>query len=204
MKFTFISILFCLSSFLGTVSATKGNSKNKQRGRNNNNGTMIRNNRSLKGTKEVGFRVYETTSSFYQPNDQPKNYAEVEQFCDDKRKRLCTLEELCPFRPDYPSHLAFREDMVSPDWPMTDSDQWVAYRRQSDTSDGCTPDVTSNCNSISPNYWVQVGTSDVHNVCQTHCENDITMACPPWGIDNAIPAPYQSFVICCDGNESGD
>ena len=138
------------------------------------------------------YQVFDLTSPFV--TNRPGTYAGMEQFCADQGMRLCTLEELCPYRPAIPSQLGFMPCQTTPPFHAVDEDMWVAYMPEED--DTCLDPNRANCGGLT-NTWVQIGNRNGNELetCQKHCEETVP-ECPTWGLMSGAGA-YQRLTVCC-------
>jgi hypothetical protein len=117
--------------------------------------------------------------------------------CEDQWS-LCTLEQLCPFNPVYPSP---PNKLISPDGQeVFASDKWVPYLDPVEGNAACTTEAQG--------LWVQLGNSfnsisggKQKRLCGNHHEQ-VTSDCPPWG-DDIIGGGIKDrrsitdYVVCC-------
>ena len=179
-------------------------------------GGQLASSKKSSSKKNNRFQVFELDSQFVTNlfGTQPKRYAEMETFCTDVGMELCSLEELCPYRPAYPSQLGFVDmetcnanegsGLLPPYSFVTDDDQWIAYRPSKD--DPCIKNEADNCDEDGiANTWVQIGDGGAVNPwqpCQLHCgigDAEATTICPVWGLmDEGLPTPFLDYAVCCD------
>jgi hypothetical protein len=113
---------------------------------------------------------------------------------------LCTLEELCPFAPLYPSPstLPGSSDNLSTYSVFPGKNVWLPY---ADTDNECDPVKNLNSDPY-PNggTWVQIADSS-YDVCQTVGQLDIGGwgVCMKWGDDiaKANNEKYTTKIACC-------